>query len=347
VRDHWEFIEPYLLDAYHRPLIKYHQDHIGHHLWNELSGLSQVVAKVPLIVIPDIYLINPELSEMFGKIDDLFPTIAKFIIRQPMDQWSFMRHVYKSMSYVLVANSDYISKELAARIIDLNESMKDNDSAKLEFNRLKGSGYRFFLIGLRLENRTLVDILDFCVSVVEAGHQEMGRIAVIIDGHNSILNQPQATYGSFAEASAKKSLTDLELEVVDGLIKKFSDNLNIKIISTISAPVSASIFWCNRSEFFVTPWGAGLAKYRWVCNRPGLVVSSRQFLTTSGFDTVHLYDSPKFMENPTPLRFISPNDVVDAPGDALNVDVDPTYRVNFRVSRDGIFRNMHDLNSGS
>jgi hypothetical protein len=98
--------------------------------------------------------------------------------------------------------------------------------------------------------------------------------------------------------------------------------------------MSESIHWCNRSDFFITPWGAGLAKYRWVCNRPGLVLASPRFLREAGEQTVHLYDSPEFMEDPSRLEFVASTDVQDEPDAEVLVSVETHGRMNFSVNRD-------------
>jgi hypothetical protein len=110
-----------------------------------------------------------------------------------------------------------------------------------------------------------------------------------------------------------------------------------RIVNLIGETIAASIFWCNRSEFFVTPWGAGLAKYRWVCNKPGVVTAGPTYLRTAGDHTIHLYDSEEFMDRPTPLLFTAAADAEDVPDAPSPVPINDNARVNYRVRYEAVF----------
>ena len=78
-------------------------------------------------------------------------------------------------------------------------------------------------------------------------------------------------------------------------------------------------------------WGASLAKFRWVCNKPGLVVSSQANLLHR--DDLHIYDSERTMEAPTALLFADPACVVDDPEAPrlVPVSLDNPFFANFRL----------------
>ncbi len=103
----------------------------------------------------------------------------------------------------------------------------------------------------------------------------------------------------------RRRRSEVEQALVQHVRNAFAGDPNVAVISTVGAPVTASVFWCRRAAFFVTPWGAGLAKYRWICNQRGLVVAGERFFHFAGHKTVHLYDLADYMEAPTPLDFIS------------------------------------------
>ena len=95
--------------------------------------------------------------------------------------------------------------------------------------------------------------------------------------------------------------------------------------------MSTSLAWTMACDCFVSIWGASLAKYRWVGNRPGYVLSSRYNLLHRS--DLHIYDAPAYMESPTPLRFVAPDCIVDDPRAAQLVPVgagQPSF-VNFHV----------------
>jgi hypothetical protein len=60
---------------------------------------------------------------------------------------------------------------------------------------------------------------------------------------------------------------DVERRITAYLRDKFKGR-PVGFIDNIGAPMSHSIFWCHYSDFFVTFYGTGLAKYRWAATKP-------------------------------------------------------------------------------
>ena len=94
------------------------------------------------------------------------------------------------------------------------------------------------------------------------------------------------------------------------------------------------MIWCSEAHFFVAPWGAALAKYRWVCNTPGLT-------TVGAWNLQHrsdlaIYHHPDAMENPTPLAFNAPDAVVDVDGEAGD-------RSNYSLDEGKVFAQVRTL----
>ena len=64
---------------HYRPLrnaqisIVYSYWHLGHHLWNELAGIDYLLGRVPSDQIPTLYVLQADKTEMYGKLDELFP----------------------------------------------------------------------------------------------------------------------------------------------------------------------------------------------------------------------------------------------------------------------------------
>ena len=107
-----------------------------------------------------------------------------------------------------------------------------------------------------------------------------------------------------------------------------------------SCPISG----LAQSLFFISPWGAGLAKYRWAANKPGVVVSSRWVLQNKG--DLHIYDSEKYMERPTEIRFIEPKHVFDLEDEPVLIQVfnphHPMY-YNFKVNMGALYKEIETL----
>ena len=118
---------------------------------------------------------------------------------------------------------------------------------------------------------------------------------------------------------------------------------DIKISDSIGAPISASVAWSMAADCFVSIWGASLAKYRWVCNTPGFVISSRYNLLHR--IDLHIYDAPQYMEAPTPLLFADPEAIIDDPDAPQLINVAPGQAsfFNFRVDESVVFPSVIEL----
>lgn len=326
-------LEAYLQAPQRRVTFVYHQGHLGHHLWNELTGLQQITNRLPVASIPDIWLINAAESEMYGRIDEIFPTLTGKVDRTPSSRDSLIRRTYREARCLFYPTADYISAELAQRIVDHAEQDSTLEGARREAAQLAAEGFLIVLLGLRVENRTLADPTGFYVEVISILRDRGHRVAAVIDGHNGAGYAGSGhVYRSHAENLTARPPADVEHDIVAQLRARFAADDQVRIVSTVGEPVGASLLWCRRATFFVTPWGAGLAKYRWVCNQRGLVVAGQRFFRHAGQRTVHLYDSSDFMEAPTPLNFVAPDDVQDEPDAPLLIGLQDANRVNFSIN---------------
>jgi hypothetical protein len=204
-------------------------------------------------------------------------------------------------------------------------------------------GYQIIVLGLRVENRTVHDFPTFCVKLIDSLRAEMGKVAIVLDGHN-IAKDGDGAYISHRQDPTLQSPIAVERDVVAHLVKTFDGHASIRLINTVGMPMSISIFWSTHCRFFVTPWGAGLAKYRWVSNSRGLVLAGNAFQQPQYRQTLHLYDDPACMESPAPLSFLDQEAVEDAPESPLLIpDPSDLTRVNFRVNHDALNSRLKEL----
>jgi hypothetical protein len=340
-------LERYLLAPHRVMCLFLGHHHLGHHLWNELSGLDALLKRVDPNAIPAILVVAPQHTEMYGKVDQIFPEVARQVNRT-LGSWEELgRFGYRHSCCLLRPTTEYVSSRLARRIVQVNERSNGLAGEKLRFRELSASGFRTVMLGLRVENRTLVDPTAVLIDIVDLLRAEMGRVAIVIDGHNARgLAGSASMHRSNGEALASRAPPDVEASIADEIADHFNGHADVVVKSLIGAPVNWSIFWCNRSEFFVTPWGAGLAKYRWICNRPGLVLVGKTFLRHAGCRTIHLYDSPHTMEAPTPLYFNSADEVEDDMTAPPLIDMGESNRVNFRLAPMALHGKLRQLVRG-
>jgi hypothetical protein len=281
--------------------------------------------------------VNPSGTELYGKLDEIFPELTGHVSRVDTVQ-ALTEAVYSGRLLPLRPTGSRVSRDLAARISRRAERAYATPPTERVLDGLRAKGFRLVLIGLRVENRTVVDFPAFCEGLIAFLAAELGKVAVIIDGQNR--SDDGHIYRVTLQDGQYELPLQLEGEIVDGLSRRFAADPNVVVISTIGAPVGVSVMLASRAEFFVTPWGAGLAKYRWVCNRPGLVLAGP---SCARLQPVHLYDDPVFMEAPAPIYFMHPGDVEDAPDDPLMFAGGNDDRVNIRVNRDALHARLRDL----
>lgn len=223
----------------------------------------------------------------------------------------------------LSTNELRIDQALTARILRANLQRPEVEGDREILNTFRATGTSpIILLGMRVENRTVVDLVDFYINVIRHVLKRRGRVLVAFDGYNA-----ETWFGSLAAT---------EQEIVDD-VRKAMVGQPVEVVSTIGAPMARSLFWSAHADFFVTPWGAGMAKYCWICAKPGLVVSSCWNLKNRG--DLHIYRD--YSERPGALEYLPPEYVTDDPSAPLLADypnVDrPGSIINFRVDLEGVY----------
>lgn len=319
-----------------------HYWHLGHHLWNELTGLKRTADVLPGRQSPPVVVVDDGQSEIFGKIDQIFPVFAGKVDRSVRSTRDLCTYLYTQRRLMLHPTHDHIDEALAARIMDVAAKAPYAPGINVRLSQFREQGCRIVVLGLRVENRTLTDLAQFCIDVILGLKARSHRVAVIIDGHNRPegANADHSGFRSLHDQSSIRSPMDAELAVVSELLSAFYRDSRVEIVSTIGLPVGASVHWCANADFYITPWGAGLAKYKWVCNKPGLIVSNSHFLT---MEEAYLYDAPAHRDTPERTFRVSPNDVEDVPDVDLTIPFRDPLRTNFRVEPSAVNRELDAL----
>ena len=282
--------------------------HVGHVLWNELTGLERIRRALPAEALPAVIVPNPEAgTEVFGPVERIFPEFAGRVVRLPARDVADL--VYREGFTAMRVYDEYVSAHLAARVGQVARQDPAVEPDRAVAAALEGQGRPVILIGLRVHNRTVPDQAGLWRGVIEHLSHRLGPIAVVIDGVNARLQaDPSTDYGSFGPRGPRAAVLD-ELQIVIELRRHFHDD-DVTLISTVGAPVARSLFWAQQALCFVSLWGAGLAKYRWVANKPGLVLTNRINLDHP-HGSVRIYHAPELMEAPTTLDFIAAEHVTD------------------------------------
>jgi hypothetical protein len=249
-----------------------------------------------------------------------------------------IERVYREGLLPLRPSGIRVTRALADRIRQLSEQAFYRGLPQRIIDGLRRQGFASAILGIRIQNRTIIDFDAFCVSLIEMLHAELGRVAVVIDGMNSSENGFR--YRVTHQDAAPVPLQDVEERFAADLMEKFQGHDEIIILSSVGLPVGASIAIGDVADFFVTPWGAGLAKYRWVNNLSGLALAGP---TCAKMQPIHLYDDPVFMENPSPIYFMDRADVEDAPEGPRLIASGLDDRINIRVNMDALRKRIRQM----
>ena len=305
--------------------------HLGHQLWNELTAIDALVAELPRDRLPQWLLASPPGHgiEFYGPIDALFPEIAGCVRRGFADQRALTRYAYENRIILFRAARERVSAGLRRRV---------TAQASSNAPAIPAAG-RVLLIGLRVENRTVTDLDALCALVIEESMRLHPGCTVVFDGHNARGDtSSDETFDSHNERNASRSPLAVERGVVQAMRQRFAGQ-SVTVLDTLGEPLAVSLAWSQACDGFVALWGAGLAKYRWVANRPGLIVTSRWNLENR--DDLHLYDAETYMENPTPLVFVPGDVVLDLPSAPMLVPFEQASYKNFTYDPDAMRAHVH------
>lgn len=283
--------------------------HIGHYVWNDLSGQLALVQDVPCALPTSIIMGAAQgQSEFLGPIEKLFPALAGRVDRALPDKESFVRWSHESGYVPVRFTKNFVSIELRDAVRSAVEKTEEYRCVVEEIDR----SYRnrpIFIIGIRLDDRTFIDNTSFYTGFLEHVRQIYPDAVLVFDGRNAKPGgAPGEMIGAMKDAISTREPAQAEQVLVDHLAQLFQGT-GLAIIGTIGQPVQTSMSWCYHAQLSVALWGAGLAKYRWLANLPSLILTSR-------FNLVHrhdldIYQSDRFMEAPSLVLYPDPTFVTD------------------------------------
>ena len=249
-------------------------------------------------------------NEFCGPLETLFPELAGRVDRSLPDIEAFIAATYGGDRVPIRFTRTYVDRSLRDLVRAAILPTAPFRDAQAEWSRL-GAG-PVIVAGIRLEDRTFVDPPAFYEALLDHLAARHPGAVLVLDGRNAKPGgAPGEVIASIKDSQAHRSPLDAELELVDRL-RAHAAGLDVHVASTVGLPIQASLAWCYLAAMCVAPWGAGLAKYRWLANLPGVILTSRYNLEHRR--DLDIYHAPTWMEAPTRLVFPDPDRVVDHPG---------------------------------
>lgn len=290
------------------------QYHFGHLIWNSLSGLQRIASNAgPPAAFPTIFDLSNDLprSEIFGAIEDIFPEASGSVRRDAQSMADAMALAAKAGQRLVAYAGLEVQRSLRQRIVSSVLGQPTVRSlapfGDLGFGGSAGRPRPLGLaLGLRLQDRSVQDMAAFYASVTERLLMAAGDrgLTVVIDG----MNAPPARSARVGAVLDVGSAMQTELGFVEDFRARVT-HLPVSVLSCVGMAVPENLFWLSMCQFFVAPMGAGLVKYRWVLNLPGMALVSRMNLKFSRYYRV--YGDTGDMEDPSPIHYTEPDEVQD------------------------------------
>lgn len=254
-------------------------NHIGHSLWNELSVFSNLLNYNELRRLnkkPKVLLQN----NFFFHRDNL----AEFLIRNTP--------IYREdLIFNLTAKDD------SSIIITLSDSRMNREfNSALVFEQfgirpLLAKPKNKIILSLRVGKRCCENEASLYISLIKNLTQAYSNLEFVIDGVNKL---PQWLDSDSGDVRRLEGHYEKEIKIAE-LIKANVPNPEI-ITTCIFESLGGSLAHINDSICVISPWGAGLVKYRWLMDKSVFIYGSSVTMSNSH---VHkdLYDSQLFIDS--------------------------------------------------
>lgn len=306
------------------PFYVVRERHLGHHLWNELGGIHELLSKNPHLRIKILITAGTE-SEVYGKIDDIYPALKGRVIRYALRPEQFSDFAHKNNIIPFRYTTQSVNRSTASKIMLASDRTAPATDREILY-QARQEKRAIVVLGIRLNDRTLEEPLPFFVATISKLNAICGPLLVVVDGYNA------PNRASKLDVSLQ-NMIEAESEFFTQLTS-YLVGLDVILVSNIGKSMSVSIFWAANSDFFVAIWGAGLAKYRWIANLPGVIVSSKWNIEQRA--DFRIYETSQYMDNPTPVIYPPASIISDSSFDVGGNRTDePEGLRNFRVNLDG------------
>jgi hypothetical protein len=270
--------------------------HIGHYVWNVLSGWGQLFG---LVDARDIGVLTSYRSKhFFGGVtglyaDEVRPIAHVLTLDGPEDAFATM---LKHRGLALTLRDRTVTEDLARRVLAWCKGHVSSEFLHA-LAGVRRAAEPLVMLTLRCENRAWIEQESGFVQIINRLAAEHPRLGVVIDG----LNAPPPGTTTFAPMSMEEEHAMAE--------RVAAACPAVPIVNAIGCTPAESVLWCSVIDAFAAPIGAGLAKSRWIANKPGVGFSNRTFLEDGHFEG-YLYSH--FREAPSAMLYVAREDVVDA-----------------------------------
>lgn len=332
LRLRWHLLRNYFEELEPSPIIGITRSgHIGHRLWNELSGLHRIKQngdEAHLRAL--IHFDRHDVGEIWLSASQLLQRPDLEVLFAGGGKISIAQWIYENKMFPLRIGDSYIDKKLVNLV---QTHCLDRDGALIP---AKERGELRIVFGLRFENRTWINQTEGLVELACHLAHRVPKLTIILDGHDCIDGKKVM---SSSEHLANEDIVDLEKQVVRAVeaeLARQGQLGHVKIVDAVDMELRNTMEWVVSADFFVAPWGAGLAKYKWVANLDGVIFSSREVVETR--PDLKIYEDQKIREGATECVYLPAQYVVEQPKSSTLISIagEGGMRENFIVDIAGL-----------
>lgn len=308
-----------------QPALYLFMEHIGHHLWHELTPIFLFPAVVadagspPAAVENAQRLISATRPNQAAEIPVYDVTGADFIAS---DQLALSFNMVPSiLMRVSRRTSEIFLVTIEERIrLAPPPFLSDPQEFTPDIRGCKDSDAIIF--SLRWGNRMLTTTESFFVSLQSILLEQTAIRKIYITGINS-------DFGKYAfERFVVGSPLEQELRIANALCGLA--HAPMQVINLVGAPLIDDLTAAVCSRAVIGPWGGALAKYCWALRMPVIFFSNSEMISDESNER-GIYHSPSFVEDPSHASWVSDVPIIDEPSSLSWL---PNARANFSMDSD-------------
>lgn len=282
----------------------------AHHLLNDLTGIQRLVETG---TIKKVNKILEGRFQYYGDLEEIFPEIPKEkIVKVPDSELSHLpQFILEGNYFALKSGQAFITEDLAKRIHKVAINKCNTQILKKLENAQKH--FPLILMTLRSSGRRMwVSQVQGIANIIQKLSLDFPNLGIVLDG----VSRPDRKENSLSDK--EKGLLEDDQAAVKQILDLLQDT-QTNIYDTIGCTMSESILWAHAVDFYIVPFGGGMAKVTYLANKPGIVYCNSTILETSYKD--HWYTASQ-RENGVAPTYIPSHHIVDIKGSEKNSIVD-------------------------
>ena len=270
--------------------------HIGHYVWNIVSGWTPLFGAVAAAEV-DTLTSFPGWN-VFGGVTALYPEQvgrAGRVLR-PASETELFDTMLERRALSLTLVDRFVTQDAADRIVTWSRG-HCREGFGAEADGLRAASWPLLMVTIRTGNRAWVEQEAGYIQIIGALSARYPRLGIVIDGLNAGMEQ-----AGHSPMSAEE-----EGRIAAAIIGACP---GVRFNNSIGCLPQESIVLAEMVDAFIAPVGAGLAKTRWVANKPGVAFSNRTFMAPGSYDGF-LYDGFREGQQPGSMRYVGAEHITD------------------------------------